>query len=72
MMKFIMFLLLAFGAFMVLIIFLWIVVHLWWLILAVIALIIAYDLMRDKKEEETKSDQPEEKPATPKDPFEKD
>ena len=56
MMKFIKFLLLAVGAFMVLIALLWVVIHLWWLILAVIALFIAYDLMRDKKEEETKSE----------------
>ena len=71
-MKFMKFILLAVGAFMVLIALLWVVIHLWWLILAVIALFIAYDLMRKDKKEETKSDQPREKPATSKDPFEKD
>ena len=69
MMKFIKFLLLAVGAFMVLVALLWVVIHLWWLILAVVALFIAYDLMSGDKKEEAKSDQPEEKPATSKDPF---
>ena len=71
-MKFIKFLLLAVGAFMVLVALLWVMIHLWWLILAVIALFIAYDLMRDKKEEETKSDQPGVKSSTSNHTFEKD
>ena len=70
-MKFIKFILLAVGAFMVLIAMLWVLIHLWWLILAVIALFIAYGFLREEKEE-TKSDQPEEKPATSNHPFEKD
>jgi len=56
MMKFIKFLLLAVGAFVELIVFLWLVIHLWWLFLAVIALFIAYGFMCDTKKEETKSD----------------
>ncbi|MFH1977275.1 MAG: hypothetical protein ABIJ52_17265 [Pseudomonadota bacterium] len=70
-MKFIKFIFLAVGAFVELIIFLWIVVHLWWLFLAVIALFIAYGFMCDKKEE-VKSDPPGEKSSTSNDPFEKD
>ena len=70
-MKFIKFLLLAVGSFMVLVALLWVMIHLWWLILAVIALFIAYDLTCEGKEE-AKSDQPEEKSATSNDPFEKD
>ena len=70
-MKIIKFLLFAVGVFVELIIFLWIVIHLWWLILAVIALFIAYGFMRDKKEE-AKSDQPEEKSSTSNHPFEND
>jgi len=62
-MKFIKFLLLAVGAFVELIFLLWIVIHLWWLILAVIALFIAYGFMHEEKEE-TKSDQPGEKSST--------
>ena len=55
-MKIIKFLLFAVGVFVELIIFLWIVIHLWWLILAMIALFIAYGFMReDKKEEKTTS-----------------
>ena len=71
-MKIIKFLLFAVGVFVELIIFLWIVIHLWWLILAVIALFIAYGFMHEDKKEETKSHQPGEKPATSKDTFEKD
>ena len=71
-MKFIKFLLLAVGAFMVLLSMLWIVIHLWWLILAMLALFIAYDLMREDKKKETKSDQPGEKSSTSNDPFEND
>jgi len=71
-MKFIKFILLAVGAFMLLLSMLWVVIHLWWLILAMLALFIAYDLMREDKKEEAKSDQPVEKPATSNDPFEKD
>lgn len=71
-MKFIKFLLLAVGAFMVLVALLWTVINLWWLILAVIALFIAYGFMREDKKEGIKSDQPGGKPATSKDPFEKD
>ena len=71
-MKFIKFLLFAVGVFVELIIFLWIVIHLWWLILAVIALFIAYGFMCDTKKEETNSDQPEEKSSTSNHPFEKD
>ena len=70
-MKIIKFLFFAVGVFVELIIFLWIVIHLWWLILAVIALFIAYGFMHEEKEE-AKSDQPEEKPATSNDPFEND
>ena len=70
-MKFMKFILLAVGAFMVLVALLWVVIHLWWLILAVIALFIAYGFMRDSKEE-TKSDQPEEKSSTSNHPFEHD
>ena len=69
--KFIKFILLAVGAFVELVFLLWIVIHLWWLILAVIALFIAYGFMCEGKEE-AKSDQPGEKPATSNDPFEKD
>ena len=72
MMKFIKFLLLAVGAFMLLIALLWVVIHLWWLILAMIALFIAYDLMHEDKKEEAKADQPEEKSSTSNHPFEKD
>ena len=68
-MKFIKFLLLAVGAFMLLVALLWVVIHLWWLILAVMALFIAYGFMHEDKKEEAKSDQPREKPATSKDPF---
>jgi membrane protein implicated in regulation of membrane protease activity len=72
-MKFIKFILLAVGAFMVLLSMLWVVINLWWLILALVALFIAYGFMREnKKEEETKSDQPEEKSSTSNHPFEKD
>ena len=71
-MKFIKFILLAVGAFVVLVALLWVVIHLWWLILALVALFIAYGFMRENKKEETKSDQPEEKPATSNHPFEKD
>jgi len=52
-MKFIKFILLAIGAFMVLVALLWVVIHLWWLILAVVALFIAYGFMREDKEETT-------------------
>ncbi|OQW99239.1 MAG: hypothetical protein BWK74_02635 [Desulfobacteraceae bacterium A6] len=72
-MKFIKFILLAVGAFMVLIALLWVVIHLWWLILALVALFISYVFMREnKKEEETKSDQPGEKASTSNHPFEND
>ena len=71
-MKFMKFILLAIGAFVELVFLLWIVIHLWWLFLAVIALFIAYGFMCDTKKEETKSDQPGEKPATSNDPFEND
>ena len=70
-MKIIKFLLLAVGAFVELIVFLWIVIHLWWLFLAVIALFIAYGFMCDKKEE-NKSDQPGVKSSTSNHPFEND
>lgn len=56
-MKFMKFILLAVGAFMVLVALLWVVIHLWWLILAVVALFIAYGFMREnKKEEKTTSE----------------
>ena len=71
MMKFIKFLLLAVGAFMLLIALLWVVIHLWWLILTVIALFIAYGFMHEGKEE-AKSDQPGEKSSTSNHPFEHD
>jgi len=71
-MKIIKFLLFAVGVFVELIIFLWIVIHLWWLFLAVIALFIAYGFMHESKKEETKSDQPGEKSSTSNHPFEKD
>ena len=70
-MKIIKFLFFAVGVFVELIIFLWIVIHLWWLILAVIALFIAYGFMCESKEE-TKSDQPEEKSSTSNHPFKND
>ena len=54
-MKFMKFILLAVGAFMVLLSLLWVVIHLWWLILAVVALFIAYGFMRENKKEETTS-----------------
>jgi flagellar biosynthesis component FlhA len=56
--------LLAVGAFMLLLSMLWVVIHLWWLILALLALFIAYDLIREDKKEEAKSDQPVEKSST--------
>ena len=71
-MKFIKFILLAVGAFVVLVALLWVVIHLWWLIIALVALFIAYGFMCENKKEETKSDQPGEKPATSKHPFEND
>ena len=71
-MKFIKFILLAVGAFMVLVALLWVTIHLWWLFLAVIALFIAYGFIRENKKEENKSDQPGEKPATSNHPFEND
>jgi len=49
------FLLLAVGAFVALVAMLWVVIHLWWLILAVVALFIAYGFMRENKKEETTS-----------------
>ena len=72
MMKFIKFLLLAVGAFMVLVALLWVVIHLWWLILAMLALFIAYELTCEAKKKETKSDQPGEKSSTSNHPFEND
>ncbi|MFH2044818.1 MAG: hypothetical protein ABIK92_06710, partial [Pseudomonadota bacterium] len=54
-MKFIKFILLAVGAFVVLVSLLWVAINLWWLILAVIALFIAYEFMHEGKEE-TKSE----------------
>ena len=71
-MKFIKFILLAVGAFMVLVALLWVVIHLWWLILALVALFIAYGFMCENKKEKTKSDQPEEKSSTSNHPFEND
>ena len=71
-MKFIKFILLAVGAFMLLLSMLWVVIHLWWLILALVALFIAYGFMRENKKEETKSDQPGEKSSTSNHPFEND
>lgn len=71
-MKFIKFILLAVGAFMVLVALLWVVIHLWWLILAILAMFIAYDLVSEDKKEETKSDQPGEKSSTSNHPFEND
>ena len=54
-MKFIKFILLAVGAFMVLLSMLWVVINLWWLILALVALFISYGFMREAKEEKTTS-----------------
>ncbi len=71
-MKFIKFILLAVGAFMLLLSMLWVVIHLWWLILAILALFIAYGFMCEAKEDGTTSDQPKEKPATSNHPFEND
>jgi len=71
-MKFIKFILLAVGAFMLLLSMLWVVINLWWLILALVALFIAYGFMREAKEDGTTSDQPGEKASTSNHPFEND
>ncbi|WP_435550198.1 hypothetical protein [Desulfobacterium sp. N47] len=63
-MKFIKFILLAVGAFVVLVGMLWVVINLWWLVLAGVALFIAYEITCEAKEEETISEQPEKKPNT--------
>ncbi|WP_435548062.1 hypothetical protein [Desulfobacterium sp. N47] len=52
-MKFIKFLLLAVGTFVVLVALLWVVINLWWLILALVALFIAYEITCEGDKEET-------------------